>query len=212
MSTTGSWRRFLLRGSAVAVLAVLLGVVWHYFGPVWRVTPPRNVVLISWEEHPARPSSIASYCLTIWSDGRSEVVVTPTPPLLRLRSRMHLRPGWVWHDQTMVKLNALDRTQARLKFEAALGLGMHLLRSEESPSADPGATSRADIMTLVEENNRPISACFAAEDLTPHPCVWRNLRRFWAIQRVLADFDRQAFDMIPPSTLPANRPEEPRAR
>jgi hypothetical protein len=134
--------------------------------------------------------------LTIWSDGRSEVVVAPLRYAHDGQENLQPKNGWkkVKHDNPphveFVRKNIYPPEVARARFKRALAAGIHLLESFKPGYVD-GSGTRVVIQTNGQLTETVIPMFLDADRGT------LNHKRFLAVSEVLGKFDRNAYEVVP---------------
>jgi hypothetical protein len=155
---------------------------------------PDGVEMIVWE-HQNWESNGGFERLTIWSDGRSEVLVVP---LQHTRDGLeNLRPknGWerVWQKSIprveFVRKGIYPAEEARTKFKEVLEAGIHLLESFK-PGYHDGSGTRVIIRIKGREKEIVIPMFMDRDKGT------LNHKRFLAVSEILGGFDRSAYESI----------------
>lgn len=134
--------------------------------------------------------------LTIWSDGRSEVVVAPLRYSHDGQENLRTKIGWERVQQTSpprveyVRKKMYPPDVARTKFKEALAAGIHLLEPFKPGFVDGGGT-RIVIRTKDRQTEIIIPMFMDREKGTP------NHKRFLAVSDVLDGFDTSAYEVVP---------------
>ena len=134
--------------------------------------------------------------LTIWSDGRSEVVVAPLRYSHDGQENLRTKIGWERVQQKspphveFVRNNIYPPDVARTKFKKALGAGIHLLESFK-PGYRDGSGTRVVIQTKGQQKEIVIPMFMDREKGTS------NHRRFLAVSEILGGFDKSAYEVVP---------------
>jgi hypothetical protein len=156
---------------------------------------PGGVEMIVWE-HQNWETNGGFERLTIWKDGRSEVVVAPLRHASGGQENLRPKRGW-----KKVKRKSPPRVEfvrkdiyppdvARAKFRSALVAGIHLLESFKPGYVDGNGT-RVAIQTEGRLTETVIPIFPDAERGT------MNHERFLAVSEVLGEFDRNAYEVVP---------------
>lgn len=134
--------------------------------------------------------------LTIWNDGRSEIVVAP----LRYASggQENLKPRLGWEKTRcenpphveFVRKEIYPPEIARAKFRKALAAGIHLLEPFNPGYVDGGGT-RVVIQIKGRQKETVIPMFLDGNKGT------LNHKRFLAVSEVLGGFDRNAYEVVP---------------
>jgi hypothetical protein len=156
---------------------------------------PDGVEMIVWE-HQNWESNGGFERLTIWSDGRSEVVVAPLRYAHDGQENLRPKSGWelVRHESPphveFVRKNIYPLDVARRKFKEALAAGINLLESFKPGYLDGGGT-RVVVQINGQQKETVIPMFTDREKGT------LNHRRFRAVSKILGGFDRSAYEVIP---------------
>lgn len=156
---------------------------------------PDGVEMIVWE-HQNWETNGGFERLTIWSDGRSEVVVAPLRYSHDGQENLRTKIGWERVQQTSpprveyVRKNMYPPDVARTKFKEALAAGIHLLEPFKPGFVDGGGT-RIVIRTKDRQTEIIIPMFMDREKGTP------NHKRFLAVSDVLDGFDTSAYEVVP---------------
>ncbi len=144
-----------------------------------EVRIPAGVELIYWE-YAAGMGWRDSQRLTLWADGRSEILIV---------KHANGKPKVGWTVQPTLggfefrKTSAFPTANVKQMFNSALISGIHELKTINSGASDCG-----DIIVGVQINGQltktTISMCAARDDAAP------NYRRYLAVQRIIGTFDR----------------------
>ena len=130
--------------------------------------------------------------LTIWADGRSEVMVVPDAYFQPSSEKLRLRDGWVMERDEkglyFVRTNVFPAQVAKDKFNQALAAGIRLLKTFKPDYVDGSGT-----VVGVQENGE-LKETVIPMFLDQHKGS-ANHQRFIAVSKVLSDFDRQAHDI-----------------
>jgi hypothetical protein len=156
---------------------------------------PDGVEMIVWE-HQNWETNGGFERLTIWSDGRSEVVVAPLRYSHDSQENLRAKIGWerVEHKSPphveFVRRNIYPPDVARAKFKDALAAGIHLLESF-SPNYLDGGGTRVVIQTKGQQREIVIPMFKDSEKGT------LNYKRFLAVSEILGGFDKSAYESGP---------------
>jgi hypothetical protein len=156
---------------------------------------PDGVEMIVWE-HQNWETNGGFERLTIWSDGRSEVVVAPLQYSHDAQENLRPKIGWerVKHKSPphveFVRKNIYPSDVARAKFKEALAAGIHLLESFKPGFVDGGGT-RILIQTKGQQKEIVIPMFMDREKGT------LNHKRFLAVSKILGGFDKSAYEVVP---------------
>lgn len=150
-----------------------------------------KVEMIFWESQSWEAGGGRSR-LTIWADGRSEVVVVPDAPLRLQSEKLHLQEGWRMEPGRkgpyFVRKNVFPENVAKDKFDQALVAGIRLLETFKPDYVDGSGTLVG--VQIDGELKETVIPMF----LDRHQGS-ANHKRFVAVSKVLADFDRHAYDI-----------------
>lgn len=133
--------------------------------------------------------------LTLWSDGRSEVVVAPLRYDPDGSARLRAREGWemIEHPSPphveFVRKDVYPADVARRKLTAALAAGIHRLRSFGPGFVDGGGV-RVVIQANGQRSETIIPMFTEAQMLTP------SYKGFSAVSEVLDGFDTSAYEVV----------------
>lgn len=156
---------------------------------------PDGVEMIVWE-HQNWESNGGFERLTLWSDGRSEVVVAPLRYSHDSQENLRTKIGWerVMYKSPphveFVRKNIYPPEVARAKFKEAFAAGIHLLESFKPDYLDGGGT-RVAIQTKSQQKEIIIPMFMDREKRT------MNHKRFLAVSEVLDGFDQSAYEVVP---------------
>lgn len=156
---------------------------------------PDEVEMIVWE-HQNWETNGGFERLTIWSDGRSEVVVAPLRYSHDGQENLRTKIGWERVQQKspphveFVRNNIYPPDVARTKFKKALGAGIHLLESFK-PGYRDGSGTRVVIQTKGQQKEIIIPMFVDREKGTS------NHKRFLAVSAILGGFDKSAYEVVP---------------
>jgi hypothetical protein len=152
---------------------------------------PSDVEMIFWEYQSWEAGGGRSR-LTIWADGRSEVMVVPDAYFQHNSERLHLRDGWVMKQGVrglfFVRANVFPVNVAKDKFNRALAAGISLLQTFK-----PGYLDGSGTVVGVQINGE-LKETVIPMFLDQHRGS-ANHQRFIAVSKVLSDFDRHAYDI-----------------
>jgi hypothetical protein len=130
--------------------------------------------------------------ITIWADGRSEIVVVPDTPLLLKSKSLRLRDGWRMEQGDkgpyFVRENVYPEKVAKDKFDQALAAGIRLLKTFRPDYVDGNGTVVG--VQVDGELKETVIPMFLGQHQGS-----ANHKRFVAVSNVLADFDRHAYDI-----------------
>ncbi|MDH3237217.1 MAG: hypothetical protein OEM47_01610 [Deltaproteobacteria bacterium] len=156
---------------------------------------PDGVERIIWE-HQNWETNGGFERLTIWSDGRSEVVVAPLRHARDGQENLRPKKGWERVRQEspphveFVRRNIYPPDVARAKFKEVLAAGIHLLESFK-PGYRDGSGTRVVIQTKGQQKEIVIPMFMDREKGTS------NHRRFLAVSEILGGFDKSAYEVVP---------------
>lgn len=156
---------------------------------------PDGVDMIIWE-HQNWETNGGFERLTVWSDGRSEVVVAPLRYARDGQENLRPKTGWERVKQEspphveFVRKNMYPPDVARTKFREALAAGVHLLESFK-----PGFVDGEGTRVVIRRNGRQeeivIPMFMDGEKGTA------NHKRFLAVSEILGGFDTSAYEVVP---------------
>ena len=156
---------------------------------------PDGVEMIVWEQQNWE-SNGGFERLTIWNDGRSEVVVAPLRYSHDSQENLRTKIGWerIQHKSPphveFVRKNIYPPDVARAKFKDALAAGIQLLESFMPNYRDGGGT-RVVIQTKRQQREIVIPMFMDSEKGT------LNYKRFLAVSEILGGFDKSAYEIVP---------------
>jgi hypothetical protein len=146
--------------------------------------------MIFWE-HQSWEAGGGRSRLTLWADGRSEVVVVPDAYFQPNSVKLRLRDGWVMKQGKnglyFVRANVFPQNVAKDKFNQALAAGIGLLQTFK-----PGYVDGSGTVVGVQINGE-LKETVIPMFLDQHRGS-ANHQRFIAVSKVLSDFDRNAYD------------------
>ena len=160
-----------------------------------RIPIPDGVEMIVWE-HQNWETNGGFERFTIWSDGRSEVVVAPLRHSQDGQENLRPKNGWERVRQKspprveFVHKNIYPPEVARAKFKEALAAGIHLLESFKPGFVDGGGT-RVVIRIKGQQKEIVIPLFMDREKGTS------NHKRFLAVSEILGGFDKSAYEVVP---------------
>ena len=160
---------------------------------------PDGVEMIVWEKQNWE-SNGGFERLTIWSDGRSEVVVAPLRYSHDSQENLRTKIGWerIKHKSPphveFVRKDIYPPDVAQAKFKEALAAGIHLLESF-MPSYRDGGGTLVVIQTKGQQKKISIPMFMDSEKGT------LNHKRFLAVSEVLGGFDKSAYEVVPNGRL-----------
>lgn len=130
--------------------------------------------------------------LTIWADGRSEVMVIPDAYLRNRPERLRVRRGWTVKISSdglyFVRSDVFQGQVAKEKFSRALAAGIHQLKTFRPGYVDGSGTLVGILIGgKVVETVIPM---FLDENMGS-----ANHKRFLAVSEVLSYFDTRAYDI-----------------
>jgi len=155
---------------------------------------PDGVEMIVWE-HQNWETNGGFERLTLWSDGRSEVVVAPLRYSHDSQENLRTKNGWERvrvqsppHVE-FVRKSIYPPDVARTKFRDALAAGIHLLESFKPGFVDSGGT-RIVIQTKGQKKEIVIPMFMDRDKGT------LNHKRFLAVSEVLDGFDQSGYEVV----------------
>jgi hypothetical protein len=150
-----------------------------------------DVEMIFWEQQSWEVGGGRSR-LTIWADGRSEVMVVPDAYFQPSSEKLRLRDGWVMKRGEkglyFVRTNVFPVKIAKDKFNQALAAGIRLLKTFKPDYVDGSGT------VVGVQINGELKETVIPMFLDRHRGS-ANHQRFIAVSKALSDFDRQAYDI-----------------
>ena len=156
---------------------------------------PDGVEMIVWE-HQNWETNGGFERLTLWSDGRSEVVVVPLRHARDGQENLRPKSGWkkVKHQSPphveFVRKNIYPPDVVRKKIKQALAAGIHLLKFFRPRYVDGGGTR---VVTQIKGRQKEIIIpIFMDQDKGT-----LNHKRFLAVSKVLGGFDKSAYEVVP---------------
>ena len=185
-----------MRNSSIGLLVLICAIAVPVLTTGSERAPmPDEVEMIVWE-HQNWESNGGFERLTIWSDGRSEVVVAPLRYSHDRQENLRTKSGWerVWYKSPphveFVRRNIYPPEVARAKFKGALAAGIHLLESFKPDYLDGGGTR---VVVRAKGREREIIVPM----FTDREKTTLNYKRFLAVSEVLDGFDRSAYEVVP---------------
>ncbi|MBI3839475.1 MAG: hypothetical protein HY288_16265 [Planctomycetia bacterium] len=173
--------------------------LWHYLIAIFTLAQfvlpvaanePDATDMITWERIRGKPGG-GSDGITLWADGRSEILVQ------RGGAPMRPNPGWTVTNDTAWsyyrKSSPLSRTDAKKKFTDALAAGIEQLKTFTPKGIifDPGATVvRVQLNGKLKETVLPEFMNEGEKDDKGS----ENHRRFLAVKEILGEFETDAFE------------------
>lgn len=155
---------------------------------------PEGVEMIVWE-HQNWETNGGFERLTLWRDGRSEVVVAPLSYAHDSQENLRPRKGWVKvrrksppHSE-FVREDIYPPEVVRTKIREALAAGIHLLKSFKPGYVD-GEGTRVVIRMSGREKETVIPMFMDRDRGT------LNYKRFLAVSKILGGFDKSAYDVV----------------
>ena len=156
-----------------------------------RITVPQGVEMLFWEWQSWETGG-GQNRLTLWKDGRSQIVVVPDAYTRGQPERFRPRQGWKLVEGPggvfFVREPGFPEDVARDKFRKAFEAGVHLLETFRPDYVDGSGTLvgtqidgklKETVIPMFGDKNRGT----------------RNHKRFLAVSRILADFDAAAYDL-----------------
>jgi hypothetical protein len=191
-----SWTEPLMRiGSLKLIVLIYAIAVPAITTGSERIPIPYGVEMIVWE-HQNWKTNGGFERLTIWSDGRSEIVVVPLRYARDGQENLQPKNGWEKVQEQFpphvefVRKNFYPPDVARTKFKEALAAGIHLLESFK-PSYRDGSGILVVIKTKGQEKEIIIPMFMDREKGT------LNHKRFLAVSEILGGFDKSAYMVGP---------------
>lgn len=156
-----------------------------------RTTVPTDADMLFWERQSWETGGGRSR-LTLWKDGRSQIVVVPDAFSRAHPERFKARYGWIMVEKSrgvlFIREPAFPTDVAREKFRKAFEAGIHLLKTFRPDYVDgegtvvgtqiDGRTKETVIPMFLEKNEGT-----------------RNHKRFLAVSNILADFPADAYEL-----------------
>jgi hypothetical protein len=150
-----------------------------------------EVEMIFWENQSWETGGGKSR-LSIWADGKSEIMVVPDAYFRHRTERLRLRNGWTMRNDErgvyFVKKNVFPAEVARKKFMQALEAGLHLLETFKPDYLD-GSGTVVGIQINGDLNETVIPMFLDRQKGT------ENHQRFLAVSKILSDFDTQPYNI-----------------
>ncbi len=171
----------------IAVPAIMTGAE--------HISIPEGVEIIVWE-HQNWETNGGFERLTLWNDGRSEVVVAPLRYSQDRQENLRAATGWEKVRRAspprveFVRRNIYPPDVAREKFKEALAAGIHLLEPFKPGFVD-GSGTRIVIQTRGQQKEILIPMFMDSGEGT------LNHQRFVAVSEVLGGFDISAYEVVP---------------
>ena len=156
-----------------------------------RTTVPQGAEMLFWEWQSWETGGGRNR-LTIWKDGRSQIVVVPDAHTRGNPERFRPRQGWTMVEKSsgvsFLREPAFPRDVAREKFTKVFDAGIHLLESFRPDYVDgSGTLVGVQIDGKLKETVIPI---FLDKNRGT-----RNHKRFLAVSEILANFDVHAYEL-----------------
>lgn len=152
---------------------------------------PSDVEMIFWEYQSWEAGGGRSR-LTIWADGRSEIMVVPDAYFRPKVEKLRLRHGWVMKQGDnglyFVHTDVFPVSVAKDKLNQALAAGIGLLETFQPSYLDGSGT------VVGVQINGELKETVIPMFLDQHRGS-ANHQRFIAVSKVLSDFDRHAYDI-----------------
>lgn len=156
---------------------------------------PDSVEMIVWE-HQNWETNGGFERLTLWQDGRSEVVVAPLQYAQDRQENLRPKKGWerIIHKSPrrveFVRKNIYPPDIARRKFKEALEAGIHLLKFFKPGFVD-GSGTRV-VIQIKGQQKEIIVPMFTDQEKGT-----LNHKRFLEVSKVLGGFDKSAYEVVP---------------
>ncbi len=171
------------------LLALCMGLLSCSSEPTSKGKPPR-AQMIFWELQSWETGGGKSR-LTIWSDGRSEVMVGPDEYFRRNPRMLLPRDGWTVSNGKrgyhFIRTKVFSEEVAKEKFRQAMAAGIHRLKTFKPDYLDGSGT-----LVGVEIDGKLIEKVIPMFLDRNKGTV--NHKRYIAVAKVLSDFDRHAYD------------------
>lgn len=156
-----------------------------------RTTLPEGAEMLFWEWQSWETGGGRNR-LTLWKDGRSQIMVIPDVYTRRHPDKFHAREGWKPVKKSrgisFVQDPAFPEDVAREKFQKAFEAGIHLLESFQPEYVDgSGTVIGVQIDGKLKETVIPM---FLDKNQGT-----RNHKRFLSVSAILADFPVDAYDL-----------------
>ncbi len=172
------------------LLALCMALLSCSSEPTSKGKPP-GVQMIFWELQSWESGGGRSR-LTLWSDGRSEVMVVPDEHFRRNPDMVLPRNGWMVRNGMLglhfIRTNVFPEEVAQEKVRQAMAAGIHRLKTFK-----PGYLDGSGTLVGVEIDGKLIETVlpmFLDQDRGS-----ANHKRFIGVAKVLSDFDRRAYDV-----------------
>lgn len=185
-----------MRLRSIGIIVLIYSIVFPVIATGSERNPiPDGIEMIVWEEQNWE-SNGGFERLTIWSDGRSEVVVAPLRYSHDRQENLRTKIGWerIQHKSPphveFVRKNIYTTDVARAKFKEALAAGIHLLEFF-TPSYRDGGGTLVVIQIKGQQKNISIPMFMDSEKGT------LNYKRFLAVSAILGGFDKSAYEIVP---------------
>jgi len=176
------WPQFARR---IILMALCMGFPSCTSVPASNGKPPR-VGMIFWELQSWETEGGRSR-LTIWSDGRSEVMIVPDEYFRRKPDMLLPRDGWTVRNGKrglyFIRINVFPEEVAREKVRQAMAAGIHRLKTFK-----PGYLDGSGTLVGVGIEGKLIQTVIPMFLDRDRGSV--NHKRFIAVSKVLSDFDR----------------------
>lgn len=177
-------------GKLISLIALCLALLGCSREPA-PVLIPSGAEMVFWENQSWEVGGGRSR-LTIWADGRSEVMVIPDAYFRREPEKLRPRDGWTMKEGRegvyFIRTNVFQEQVAKAKFTQALAAGIHLLKTFRPDYVDgSGTLVGVKIDGELKDTMIPMFLDRQRESA--------NHKRFVAVSKVLSDFDRHAYDI-----------------
>jgi hypothetical protein len=172
------------------VLAICTVIALGCIAEPALTTVPQGAEMLFWERQSWETGGGRSR-LTIWKDGRSQIVVVPDAFSRAHPERFKARYGWIMVEKAggmlFIREPAFPTHVAREKFQKAFEAGAHLLETFRPDYVDGEGTvlgtqidgkTKETVIPMFQEKNKST----------------RNHKRFLAVSEILADFDVAAYE------------------
>jgi hypothetical protein len=185
-----------MRQTSIGLILLISSMAFPVITSGSEPTPiPDGIEMIIWE-HQNWETNGGFERLTIWSDGRSEVLVAPLSYARDGQENLRPKSGWEKVRKKspphveFVRRNIYPPDEARTKFKEALEAGIHLLETFRSGFVDGGGT-RVVIQIQGQQKEVVIPMFMDRQKGT------LNHKRFLAVSKVLDGFDKSAYEVVP---------------
>jgi len=180
-----------MRFTKISKLIVLCFAILCCSSPPPSDQKPPDAEMIFWE-HQSWEVGGGRSRLTIWADGRSEVMVVPDAYLRRKPEGLRPRDGWTMKKSAdglyFIRRNVFQEHIAKDKFNQALAAGIHLLKTFKPDYVDGSGT-----LVGIQINGELIETVIPM--FLDRNRGSEDHERFLGVSEVLSGFDGHAYDV-----------------